>query len=413
MTPSKQLIHVGRTLRTATVAATLTAFLGSAMATNGYFSHGYGVKAKGLGGASTAVVDNGFAGANNPAIAAWEGNRVYLGVELFAPLRETSNTGGSGATVKSDSNLYYVPEFDYNRALSERLGVGLTVYANGLGSDYGTNVFGTSPRLGVELVQVTVAPTVAYKLNERHSIGVSPLLVQQQFKADGLQAFAGFSSNSAALTNNGYESSSGVGVRLGYFGKFGDAVSLGASYAPKIAMSKLSKYAGLFAEQGGFDVPENYTLGAAIQASRDVLVALDYQHISYGGVRAIANPSANIFSAPLGSANGPGFGWRDVNVWKLGALWQASPRLALRAGISVSDNPIKDADVTFNILAPAVITTHYTLGGTYALSDKVELNVSYLYAPSNAVSGNNLLGGGVDTIRMEQQALGVQFGWRW
>ncbi len=43
---------------------------GSAHATNGYFSHGYGIKAKGMGGASVAMTDNAFAGANNPAAAA-------------------------------------------------------------------------------------------------------------------------------------------------------------------------------------------------------------------------------------------------------------------------------------------------------------------------------------------------------
>jgi long-chain fatty acid transport protein len=36
-----------------------------------------------MGGASVAMTDNGFAGANNPAVAAWAGNRLELGVELF------------------------------------------------------------------------------------------------------------------------------------------------------------------------------------------------------------------------------------------------------------------------------------------------------------------------------------------
>lgn len=43
--------------------------------------------------------------------------------------------------------------------------------------------------LGVDLMQLIVAPTVAYKFNDRHSVGISPLLVFQQFKAYGLQAF--------------------------------------------------------------------------------------------------------------------------------------------------------------------------------------------------------------------------------
>jgi len=48
----------------------LAGLAGSAYATNGYFSHGYGMKAKGMAGASTTNTDDAFFGANNPAAAA-------------------------------------------------------------------------------------------------------------------------------------------------------------------------------------------------------------------------------------------------------------------------------------------------------------------------------------------------------
>ena len=67
----------------------------SAHATDGYFPHGYGMKAKGMGGASVAMTDNAFAGANNPATAAWAGNRIEAGVELFMPDRSASSGGAS------------------------------------------------------------------------------------------------------------------------------------------------------------------------------------------------------------------------------------------------------------------------------------------------------------------------------
>jgi len=262
-------------------------------------------------------------------------------------------------------------------------------------------------------MQLIVAPTVAYKISDTHSVGVSPLLVHQRFRAEGLSPFASYSSNSGALTNNGYDSSNGIGVRLGYLGKLSDKVSVGAAYSPKISMSKFSKYAGLFANAGDFDIPANYSLGVTLQATPSVLFALDYQRINYSGVAAVSNSSRNLLlGKPLGAADGPGFGWSDVNVWKLGVQWQATPRLTMRAGINVGDNPVKSSDVTFNILAPGVITKHYTLGGTYALSDKSEVSFSYMYAPANSVTGNNLLGSGVDTIRMSQKALGIQYGWK-
>lgn len=416
-------------LRQLAVLALLASPFTGALATNGYFSHGYGMKAKGMGGASVAMTDNAFAGANNPAIAAWAGDRVEVGVDVFMPERSMVRSGGMiDGSVSSDSTSFLVPEFGYNKKLSEQMGVGITVYGNGgMNTDYAggqihcgpaaNNVLCGNSRLGVDLQQLIVAPTVAYKFNATQSVGVSPLLVQQIFKADGLQAFdnSTWSSAPGKVSNNGYDSSNGVGLRLGYLGQFGDAVTLGASYAPKVAMSKLSKYAGLFAEQGSFDIPENYTVGANLKLNPTLQLALDYERISYSGVKAISNPSSN--QAQLGSNAGPGFGWKDVDVWKLGVQWAASPKLDVRAGINLGDNPVKSSDVSFNILAPGVVTTHYTLGATYALSDSSELTLSYMYAPSNSVSGSSMynaqMPAGNETIKMSQQSLGLQFGWHW
>jgi len=62
-------------------------------------------------------------------------------------------------------------------------------------------------------------------------------------------------------------------------------------------------------------------------------------------------------------------------------------------GYNVGGNPVQSRDVTFNILAPGVITTHYTLGGTYAVSNQTEVTFSYMYAPSNSVSGSSMFNG--------------------
>lgn len=404
--------------RKAAIAMAIAGPLTAAMATNGYFSHGYGMQAKGMGGASVAMTENGFAGANNPAISAWQGNSLKVGLDLFMPERNATRTGSvNNGNVNSSNNLFYVPEFDYNRAVSDKLGAGITIYGNGgMNTDYGApNLLGGNGRLGVDLVQLIVAPTVAYKVSDSHSFGVSPLLVHQQFKATGLSGFAGFSSSSSNLTDKGYDTSNGFGVRLGYLGKLNDKVNIGASYAPKIAMSKFSQYAGLFAEQGGFDIPENYTLGIAFKATPDVTVALDYSKILYSGVKAIANSMQLAAAGNLGTNNGAGFGWTDVNVYKLGVQWKTTPKLTMRAGVNVGDNPIQSNQTTFNILAPGVTTTHYTLGGTYALSDKTEVTIAYMYAPSVSVSGPTLAAypvGGTETIKMSQQSLGIQFGWK-
>lgn len=407
-----------KAFRLAAIAAVIAGPLTAAMATNGYFSHGYGMQAKGMGGAAVAVEGHGFAGANNPALSAWDGDSLKLGVDVFMPERNATRTGsGNDGNVNSADTQFLVPEISYNRAISDKLGAGITIYGNGgMNTNYGApNLLSGNGRLGVDLMQLIVAPTVAYKVSDSHSVGVSPLYVHQQFKATGLSAFAGFSSNSSNLTDKGYDTSTGWGLRLGYLGKLSDRLNVGASYTPKIAMSKFSQYSGLFAEQGGFDIPENYTVGFAFKATPDVTVALDYEKIIYTGVKSISNSMQLAAGGNLGLNNGAGFGWTDVNVYKLGVEWKTTAKLTMRAGVNIGDNPIASNQTTFNILAPGVVTSHYTLGGTYALSDKTEVTLAYMYAPSVSVTGPTLAAygvGGTETIKMNQQSLGVQFGWK-
>ncbi|MGA7951784.1 MAG: outer membrane protein transport protein [Thiobacillaceae bacterium] len=412
-----------------TALIALATVAGAAQATDGYFSDGYGMKAKGMGGAATAMADDAFGGANNPASMAFVGDRLDVGVDLFSPRRSASRDGSGGldGSVDSDSKYFLIPEFGYNKMLNPDLALGVSVYGNGgMNTNYpafaafgNTNLLGGSGKLGVNLMQLVVAPTAAYKITPDHAIGISPLIGYQRFKAYGLQAFSGFSSSPANLTNNGFDDSFGYGVRVGYQGKIAPGLTIGAAYASKMNFNEFDKYQGLFAEQGGFDIPENYNLGVAWQATPQILLALDYQRINYSKVASVGNPVSNLLllGQPLGANSGPGFGWDDVNVWKLGAEYKYSNQWTFRAGYNHTDNPISGGDlgeVTLNILAPAVIKDHATLGFTYTLASGGELTVAYMHAFKNSVTGADPLPfdatGGPDTIKMQQDSIGIAYG---
>ena len=335
-----------------------------AMATNGYFPHGYGMAAKGMGGASVAMAQDAFAGANNPAAAAFAGGLAEIGADVFMPTRGMSRTFGpmTVATSNSDRDRFLVPELGYNLPLSNQLGFGLTVYGNGgMNTSYPVeslscnggvsttraNVLCGPGKLGVDLMQLVIAPSLAYQFAPGHAVGVAPLFILQRFSAEGLEAFGamGFSSNPSALTGRGSDNSRGLGVRLGYQGELAPGVRVGMAYAPKVNMSRFDKYQGLFAGSGDFDIPAHYAVGIALSPAKGWTLAADYQHIAYSGVPSIANASSA--RALLGMASGPGFGWKDVDAWKVGIQWQATPTLTLRAGYNRGDNPISSNDVTF------------------------------------------------------------------
>ena len=425
-----------------------------AAATDGYFAHGYGIISKGMGGASTALANDTFGGATNPAKMVFVGNRLDAGVELFSPRRNVERTGsviGIDGAADSDSNYFLIPEFGYNRMLNSNLALGVSVYGNGgMNTDYpggqipsgsacgpGTPPAGFNPapgpynllcgngRLGVDLMQLIIAPTLSYKLSENHAIGIAPLLGYQRFKMEGLQAFAGFSTAPGNVTNQGYDSATGFGVRIGWFGRLSDTLTAGAAYSTKVRMSKFDDYKGLFAEQGDFDMPVNYNLGLAAKVAPKTTLAIDYQRINYSDVASVGNPSSLLLQCAggnpancLGGSDGAGFGWNDVNVWKLGVEYRYTDRLTLRGGYNHTDNPIDAKDVTINILAPGVVQDHLTLGFTYETTDGGEWSVAYMHAFENSVSGpsffNNFTPPGVsagnETIEMYQNAIGVAYG---
>lgn len=397
----------------------------SAFATNGYFSHGYGMKAKGMGGAGIAFAQDGLAAATNPAGMAMVGNRADFGVDWFRPIRSAELATGfapiNGKYDGSDTKNFLIPEFGYNRMINPNLSLGVSVYGNGgMNSDYGNGIplFGTG-KAGVNLMQLFVAPTVAYKLTPDHAVGVSLNLAYQRFSADGLQNFVGTSLSGGNLTNRDNDTSKGIGFRIGYSGKLSDMVTVGATYQSKTKMSKFGKYKGLFAESGDFDIPENYGLGIAVKATPAMTVAFDVVEIKYSDVKSIANPLSNMFAGnALGSDNGPGFGWQDMTVYKLGMSYDYSQNLTLRAGYNHGKQPIPASETFFNILAPGIVEDHLTLGATWTLANKDEVSVSYMHAFEKKVKGSGSIPvgggfpGGEANLRMHQDALGIAYGWK-
>lgn len=400
----------------------------TAHATNGYFSHGYGTKSKGMAGAGVALPQDAMAAATNPAGMVWVGDRYDLGAALFSPRREYTVSGNpspppafglSPGTVESDSDYFLIPHFGANWMLGADSAVGVAVYGNGgMNTDYpgsangGAGTYYGGPA-GVDLMQLFVTPTYSRKINDTASWGVGLILAAQSFEARGLSAFGPYSSDSSNLTDNDHDLSYGAGLRLGIQGEVAPGLQLGAAYTSEIAMSELDDYKGLFAEQGDFDIPASATIGLAWDATANSTLTFDIQRIWYSKVRSIANPLLpNLQTSQLGNDGGAGFGWEDMTIYKLGYQWQTGNDWTWRVGVSHGDQPIPDSEVLFNILAPGVIETHFTFGFTKAVGKSNEFSMAFMYAPSETVSGPNPLSPG-QTIELEMKQFEVEASWAW
>jgi len=458
------------------VAATLVAgacIASSAHATNGYFTHGTGTKNKGMVGAGIALPQDAIDTVNNPAVATEVGENMQIGAALFSPRRSYSTTAPPpgfppGAPprftigpndVDSDSEYFVIPHFSRSWQQTDKRAFAVSFYGRGgMNTDWAVGsttasfyvpqlgqtvtvpgTFGAG-RAGVDLSQAFLDITWAWRVTDRASIGIAPLFAAQVFEAVGVSTFAPFTrtyadaylntgmpANPANLSNNGHEFSWGYGLKVGLHANLSDAVSLGIMYQSKIYMTEFDDYADLFAEQGDFDIPANFKIGWTWTPRENLHLSFDIEHTWFSDVAAVGNPIANIFACPTSPAMGPdvesclggdrgaGFGWDDMTTYKLGVQWNNGGDWTWRAGYSHGDQPVPETEMTFNILAPAVIEDHFSFGFTKVSGENRdrEWNFAVMYAPSESQTGpNNFDPTQTVTWEMDQFELELSYGWR-
>jgi long-chain fatty acid transport protein len=411
-------------------AILVTAMALPAWATNGYFTHGYGVRYKALAGTGAALYLSPMAAATNPGAMTFVGTGYDVSLSVFNPNRQYTVTGDPSmmegtfglapGTYKSDSKWFVIPTIAANWLVGEdeSMSIGVAIYGHGgMNTNYPTATFdpqrmfeNTSPT-GVDLSQMFFIPTFAFVVAESHGFGVSPVVAYQRFEAKGLEAFGamGFSSAPGKLTNKGHSSSAGYGLRVGYLGGWLDYFSFGAAFQTKTKMGKFDDYAGLFAEQGGFDIPASWTAGVALGFT-GMGIAVDVQQILYSDVRSIANPLLpNLQEALLGNDDGAGFGWRDMTIIKTGGWYRTNSGWMFRAGYSYGEQPIPESEMLFNILAPGVIEQHLTFGVSKYVGSGQEITLALSRGLSKSISGPNTLeipGQQTIELKMDQWELG-------
>jgi long-chain fatty acid transport protein len=447
-------------------------------ATNGYFTHGIGTKNKGMAGAGLAMPEDAISVANNPAAALANAGKYDLGISVFSPLRhyessESMANGQGGAftigpnNLDSKKNYFFIPHMAGAWEIDDKSAWSVAFYGRGgmntrweggtatfdpdgpmgpapvmtIPGTYGGGLFGQGENgtAGVDLMQAFLEFGYARSLSDNFTLGASLIGVMQLFSARGVGAFAGYTETFAAsggtvfpenLSNNGHDKSYGYGGKIGFQWDLNEKFAFAGSYQTQMNMGKFDKYSDLFAQHGGFDIPAAIKLGLTFRPNPGLALNFDVENIAYGDIDSIANPVRNVYACVggdttscFGGSNGGGFGWEDMTIYKVGAQWSSSDTMTWRAGYSHGDQPIPENEVMFNILAPATIEDHLTVGFTRGLPSGNEWSLSFMYAMNNKVKGPATFtdpmtsGNPFDptqsiSIDMNQWELEFAFGWR-
>jgi long-chain fatty acid transport protein len=198
----------------------LLAFSTSALATNGYFTHGVGAKSKGMAG--TGIGSNANMGpimvASNPALGVFAPDQWELGLGIFSPRRSYSVTasnfnGQFGAfslgagSYDSSSNYFPIPYLAKNWKLDDERALTLVFFGRGGmntnwddpnqtasfdpdgpgpgGAMAFPGTFGAG-NAGVDLMQAFLALNYAGMASDNFSWGIAPVIAMQSFEATGV-----------------------------------------------------------------------------------------------------------------------------------------------------------------------------------------------------------------------------------
>lgn len=410
-------------------AAIAMAFSNAVLATNGSLLIGAGAKHRALGGAGVALPLDGTSQLINPAGVTQLGIRADVGAMFFQPRRQAC-TRAVPECVQSGSEQFLLPNMGGAYRFNRKMSLGFAASGVGGGSTrYSRDIFETGgpPRtVGTDLKQMIIAMTGAYRINKTVSVGVSPLVGIQQFRAYGLASFItpGITADPDNVTNRGNDWSYGAGVRFGTLAKLFDGrLNLGASYTSRVYMTSFDKYRGLFTEDGDFDIPEQYTLGIAVKPIDKLTLAFDVTRVFFSDIPALGNSINNTVGTStdpttkgrLGERNGGGFGWDDQWIYKLGISYDWNDKLTLRAGGNYGKAPVpEDDNMLPATLAPVTTEWHAALGFTYGLTPNSEFSFSYVHAFRNTLSNFDsgefpISPGGGAEVQMVQNSIDLSY----
>ncbi|MCI4680686.1 outer membrane protein transport protein [Rhodoblastus acidophilus] len=396
----------------ANLAALVLTAATAAHATEGYFVEGESARQQSLAGAGSANPATALSIAVNPASLVDVGRQFNGDISAFMPWRGYDATGTmltAPGSVDSYRNVFPIPAIGYSQPINADSSFGFAMVGNGgmnttfssgtinpACAQFGSPLQGVfcGGRAGVDLNQALIYAGYAQRFGNL-SFGIAPVLGVQIFSAYGIGAFSmfGLSSNPMNVSDHSPAYSVGGGVRAGMLYHVTPDFSLSVQGSTPIWSTPFHDYSGLFAGGGSFDVPATIGAGISYKLLPTLAMMIDYKHIFYSLVPSISNPMAPILPASLGTANGPGFGWKDVDVIAIGFEWMYNDRLTLRAGYSYSSQPVTAANVMLNILAPGVVTNHIGGGFTYKWTHNSDIDFSALYSPRTSVSGQEYVPG--------------------
>ncbi|WP_305031786.1 OmpP1/FadL family transporter [Hymenobacter convexus] len=359
-------------------------------AASGFDTCPQGARVLGLGGASTAYIGSIAGLSVNPGLLSqWGDSLTRISLGGFGQIRRSSFIG-QDTYKRTDQDLTVLPGgyFYATRAVSKRVSVGLAITSPyGYHTKWPENWEGRSVIQESQLNTYFAQPTVGFKLNDNFSAGVGFVYAYGKYSQRHALGQYDAANTSYQLSSSG----SGYGVNVGLYGRSGDNLAFGISYRSGVQLKMNNgtistsgvpaRDAGLYPASANFktqiNLPSTLSVGLADRITKNLLLTFDFTLSGWSTLDSLKLDVAASGTAPAQRLN-TARRYEDALAFRVGAEYQASPKLTLLGGLNYDESPIRDEYINpefidANRLGASAglsyqLTPRFALEGAYSFS---------------------------------------------
>lgn len=377
----------------------------------GFQLNEHGTRAMAQGGAFAARAYDASAIYFNPAGLGFQKHgSVYVGTTLIMPQANFYGPTNLNLGTKNEmvSQLFTPINVYATYPVNDQIHVGIGIYNPfGLGTEWEDNWSGKFITQKVDLQSFFISPTVAYKVNDRLSVGAGFNYVTGDVAINRYVSDPFDPHGKIDLELNG----TGMGFNIGAIYKVNEQLSAGASYRSSVKIDasgtaaftpNRSIYPAGDAD-ATLELPATAYIGLAYKVTDNLEVEADYQYIGWSSYKELAISFKKDGSKTVSPKN-----YENTFILRFGGEYTMD-ELQIRFGYLFDNNPVQDKYT--DPLLPDADRHGINVGFGYALNETMRIDVAYLYLQfmERTVTNTEIQFDGV--YQSKAHLLGINFGY--
>ena len=346
-----------------------------------------------------AIADDASVIASNPAGMILLDNKSFsMGVTYIKPNTDVKGKVSHAESV-NDNNIVpevFVPYFYYSQKFSEKIVFGFGAFtAYGLKTNYSDIFADRSITNFTALETINFNPSVAYRINEKWSIGTGFNVLYAKGKITG-NAVPSITQNNFSFKGNDW----GYGYNLGVLYEFNNETRFGLHFRSKIDTAFSGDYIG--SASGGTTISEKVQLEIPATLEFSVLYELSDQWYLHGDIIWTDWSSFKKLTTSSPTEINNTENWKDTVRLSIGTTYKHNEKLIVRGGFAYDDSPIRSAKLR-TLRLPDNDRYWLSIGASYQVYRTYHLDLAYTHIFINEANiseqdtGNGIFTGTAET----------------